>query len=71
MERPFKEYYRDIYGCTASIYRRPNNPVVNLTVCDAHGNTIVGWRTFRSYRGAKISLGKMGDSWRMTGKETH
>lgn len=69
MDRPYKEFFRDVYGCTASIYRRPNDPVVNLTVCDAHGNTIVSWRPFRSYRGAKISLGRMSDGWTKTGKE--
>lgn len=69
MKRPFKEFYRDVYGCTASIYRRPDYPVVNLTVCDGHGNTIIRWRQYRTYRGAKIALGRMSDGWTMTGKE--
>ena len=69
MNRPYKEYYRDIYGCTASIYRRPDDPVVNLTVCDGHGNIVINWRPYRTYAGAKIALGKMSDGWIMTAKE--
>ncbi len=70
MSRPFKEFYRDVYGCTASIYRRQDDTVVNLTVCDGHGNTVINWRPYRTYRGAKIALGRMSDGWTMTGKET-
>ena len=69
MDRPIREFYRDCYGCTASIYRRSFDTVVNLTVCDGHGNIIIKWRPYRTYRGAKIALGKMSDGWTMTGKE--
>lgn len=68
-KRPIKEYYKDFYGCTASIYRRPDDPVVTVTIYDDRGRIVVSCRPYRTYRGAKIALGKMSDCWTMTGRE--
>ena len=51
------EYYRDAYGCTASL--RYGSGLWCLTVADAHGNRIRTRNAFASHRGARIALGKM------------
>ena len=54
-----KEYYRDPYGCTASITRNPDG-TAKLTVRTQSGSLIRN-DSFASYQGAKIALGKMSD----------
>lgn len=63
------EFFRDFYGCTASIHRNRLDTVVKLTVRDAYGKLLVIRRPFRSYRGCRIAMGHMSDGWTMTGKE--
>lgn len=52
------EYYRDIYGCTASI-RHGANGLWYLNVADAHGNRIRSRDAFVSHKCARIALGKL------------
>ena len=56
-----KTYYRDSYGCTASIEVRRDG-TAKLTVCLANGSVYIR-RPYGSERGAKIALGKCSDSW--------
>ena len=59
-----KEYYRDIYGCTASITRVPGG--FRLKVHTGYRYLIN--KVYSTYRGAKIALGKTGDKgdwWRV------
>lgn len=54
-------YYRDSYGCTASIRTRKDGTAA-LKASDAHGHRF--WSViYTSERGAKIALGKLSDSW--------
>lgn len=57
-----KKYYRDIYGCTASI-RLNRDGSATLKVADAHGRPVSG-KCYSSERAAKIALGKLGDCWK-------
>lgn len=56
-----KHYYRDPYGCTASIREefKPYHQYL-LRCCDPHGNLFYK-NTYTTERGAKIALGKMFD----------
>lgn len=56
-----KRYYRDAYGCTASISETPKS--ATLRVCNAHG-TCIHKRRYGSYRGARTAMGRMSDGWR-------
>ena len=56
-----KTYYRDAYGCTASITEHKNG-TATLKISDPYGKRIFR-ATFTSLRGAKISLGKQSDCW--------
>ena len=59
MNRPFKEFYEDFYGCTASILRRTSGECL-LTIRIPQGD-IIHSKTYRTYRGAKIALGIYSD----------
>lgn len=54
------EYYRDPYGCTASIKSDINRDGYVLRVCDPYGSLIYK-KKYDTRRGAKIALGKLGD----------
>ena len=54
-----KEYYRDPYGCTASIRHRQDGQW-QLRVCTPHGAPIHN-KKYPTYRGARIALGKMSE----------
>lgn len=56
-----KTYYRDSYGCTASITEHRDG-TATLRVSDPYGKRVFR-ATFKSLRGAKISLGKQSDGW--------
>jgi hypothetical protein len=55
-------YYRDAYGCTASI-RENRDLSATLCVCDAHGRPFYG-KCYGSKTAAKRALGRLGDCWR-------
>ena len=57
-----KTYYRDSYGCTASITEHKDG-TTTLCISDPHGKRIFR-ATFTSLRGAKISMGRQSDCWR-------
>ena len=54
-----KEFYREPCGCTASILRSPDGRCL-LSVRIPQGDLIHS-KTYRTYRGAKIALGRMSD----------
>ncbi len=53
-------YYHDFYGSTASLKKWGEKWF--LTVRLANGE-LYSKKSYNSYRGAKIALGKMGDAW--------
>lgn len=55
------EYYKDFYGCTASI-RTMRNGTVRLVVCTPDGKNIKT-KTYSSRKGARIAMGKMSEAW--------
>ena len=57
-----KTYYRDVYGCTASI-RENNDGSATLKVADAHGNPIYG-KCYASKTAARRAMGRMSDGWK-------
>ena len=62
-----KTYYRDAYGCTASIEPRKNG-TAKLIIRDPIGRVVVT-RPYISDKGARIAMGKFGDCWKKTGEE--
>ena len=54
-----KEYFRDPYGCTASILRHPSGKSL-LSVRIPQGD-LVHSKTYSTYRGARVALGKLSD----------
>ena len=54
-------YYKDIYGCTASITE--DWTTYHLRVSNAYGQRILSKR-YTTFRGARIAMGKMSDCWR-------
>lgn len=56
-----KKYYRDFYGCTASI-RLNRDGSATLKIADAHGKPCFG-KCYGSERAAKIAMGKQSDCW--------
>ena len=56
------EFYRDFCGCTASIRKSGN--MFRLRIRTSFGGTLVHSKSYRTYRGAKIAMGRAGDCWR-------
>jgi len=54
------EYYRDVYGCTATIRHKPDG-LWHMIVCTPHGIQIRCNSPYRSHKAARIALGKMSD----------
>ena len=54
-----KRYYRDFYGCTASISQMRNGKF-KLRVFA--GKTIT--KTYETFRGARSAMARMSDGWR-------
>lgn len=68
MIRTVSEYYKDFYGCTASVVHNNNGAV--LTIRTESGQ-LVKKQKYATRRGAMIAMGKCSDGWRfvsMTGK---
>lgn len=59
-----KRYFRDFYGCTASI-RTHRNGQSDLVIRTGQGGLILR-RTYNSERGARIALGQYSDRWTET-----
>lgn len=53
--------YHDFYGCHACI-RVFDNGSARLTIRSKYGN-IFHAKNYKSERGARIALGKLGDGW--------
>ena len=64
-----RAFYVDFYGCHADLCQMLGSEETRLTVRDASGN-IFHRKYYRTWRGAKIAMGKLGDCWRneLTGK---
>lgn len=56
-----KTYYKDSYGCTASITEHKDG-TATLRISDPYGRKIFR-ATFTSVRGARISMGRQSDCW--------
>lgn len=54
-------YYRDFYGCTASIKQGIRTSAL-LTVRTSSGQLIC-CKKYKTYKGARIALGKLSDGW--------
>ena len=54
-----KEYYRDPYGCTASILINHDGRCL-LTIRIPQGDLFHS-KTYRTYRGARIALGRLSE----------
>lgn len=61
------EFYRDFYGCTASIKHNDDGAI--LVIRTSYG-TLVKEKTYRTRLGAFIAMCKASDCWRFTGMET-
>ena len=59
-----KKYFRDVYGCTASL-RLNRDGSATLKISDPSGRPIFG-RCYGSERAAKIAMGKQSDGWTET-----
>jgi len=57
-----KKYFKDFYGCTASI-RINRDGSVTLKVADAHGKPVYG-KCYGSETSAKRAMGRLGDCWK-------
>ena len=62
-----KTYYRDFYGCTASITTHWDGSA-KLVIRTSQGILFLN-RTYNTERGAQTALGKNGSCWTVTGKE--
>ena len=58
-----KRYYKDFYGCTASI-RLNRDGSATLKVSNAHGKPIYG-KCYGSERAAQVAMGRIGDNWKL------
>lgn len=58
------EFYRDFSGCTASI--RKSGDRFRLRIRTPSGGLLIHSKSYDTYRGAKIALGKAGQSWTKT-----
>ena len=59
-------YFKDFYGCTASIAEEPGEEFpYRLKVSAANGHRFCD-RTYRTYKGARAAMGRMGDCWEET-----
>ena len=56
-----KRYFKDAYGCTASIAETPKG--YRLRCANPYGGVIRN-DVFGTYRGARQAMGRMSDGWR-------
>lgn len=59
-----RSFYRDFYGCTADLCKMLYSDETRLTVRDPSGR-VIKRKYYSSWRGAKIALGRMSDSWKL------
>ena len=59
-----KKYFRDFYGCTASIRTRYNGRT-ELVIRTGLGGLVLR-REYDTERGARIAMGQYSDSWTET-----
>ena len=64
-EDVMKQYYRNIYGSTASITINRDG-TAKLVVKDGHGETVQN-KAYQTERGAKAAMNRYGDCWRKVG----
>lgn len=55
------EFYRDFSGCRASIKQHAGK--FRLKIWTPSGGLLIHSKRYDTYRGAKIAMGKIGDSW--------
>jgi len=56
-------YYRDFYGCTASISEGRGEYPFRLKVAAGNGHVFCD-RRYTTFKGARCAMGRMGDLWR-------
>lgn len=63
-----RAFYTDFYGCHADLCQYASG-TTRLTIRTQHG-TIIHRKEYRTWIGAKIAMGKLGDCWRndLTGR---
>jgi len=61
------EYYKDFYGCTASV--KHSRKGAKLTIRTPSGQ-LVKQQSYQTRKGAMIALGRASDGWNFTGMES-
>ena len=56
-----RAFYTDFYGCKADLCQYATG-TTRLTIRAASGN-IIHRKEYKTWRGAKIAMGKLGDCW--------
>ena len=56
-----RAFYKDFYGCTADLCQYRSG-VTRLTIRNQYGNVVLR-KEYKTWRGAKIAMGKYGDCW--------
>ena len=56
-----REFYKDFYGCAASINHRDDGTVVLCVMTP--GGKLIHKKSYSSRRGARIAMGKLSDGW--------
>jgi len=62
MNERFNEYYRDFFSGCSAILTRYEDGNAHLVVFNRNGN-MTHRKTYKTYRGARIAMGRMGDGW--------
>lgn len=62
-----KEFYKDFYGCTASI--KHNSKGAKLTIRSPSGQ-LIKQQSYKTRNGAMIALGRASDGWKFNGMES-
>lgn len=58
-----RAFYVDFYGCRADLCQAPGRETTRLIIRTSDG-TVIHRKEYRTWRGAKIAMGKLGDCWR-------
>lgn len=58
-----RAFYVDFYGCHADLCQYLYRETTRLTIRDQNGR-VIHRKEYRTWRGAKIAMGKLGDCWR-------
>ena len=64
-----RAFYKDFYGCHADLCQAPGHETTRLRIRDPYGH-VFHEKEYRTWRGAKIAMGMLGDCWtnELTGK---